>query len=338
MDTAAWRWRPAVPDDLAGIRALFDAVKQGERPLAHDRWRFFGRKDVPAVLMVGEDSDGIAGLNALIPTEAVLDGRRFAACQSIDTMVHPRARGRGLFGLLARKAREEAAARGIEVIYGFPNDTSLPMFVKSQAFHYIDDMPRWVRWIRPSRRRPGAGGAVLDRLVALLPRGRTGSGVEVAAGKPDGAALARLIEPRPAPGECRVVRTLAELEWRYAPEAAMGYEWLTARRGGEAVAAAVWGMRDASWGKRANGRAGLMELLGTDRDGLACVLAAAIDRAREGGAWRLEAICSRDELTPLLRRAAFLRAGTVPFDGRRCPDDAPPPYDWGVITGDFDGY
>ena len=338
MSDPAWRWRPAVPEDLGGIRALFDAVKQGERPLAHDRWRFFGRRDAPAVLMVGEDDDGIAGLNALIPTEAVLDLRRFAACQSIDTMVHPRARGRGLFGLLALKAREEAASRGIEVIYGFPNDLSLPMFVKSQAFHYIDDMPKYVRWIQPSRRKPGAGGAALDRLVALLPRGRTARGVEVALGKPDDGALSALIEPHPAPGECRVVRTLGELEWRYAPEAAMGYEWLTARRGGAVIAAAVWGMRDASWGKRATGRAGLMELLGTDADGLAAVLAGAIDRARKAGAWRLEAICSRAELTPILRRAAFLRKGTVPFDGRRCPDDAPPPYDWGVITGDFDGY
>ena len=81
-----WRWRSAVESDLAGIRALFDAVKQGERPLAHDRWRFFGRTDEPAVLIVGEDDQGIAGLNALLPTEAVLDGRRFKACQSIDTM------------------------------------------------------------------------------------------------------------------------------------------------------------------------------------------------------------------------------------------------------------
>jgi len=108
MADTAWRWRAAAPEDLSGIRALFDAVKQGERPEAHDRWRFFGRKDEPAVLVVGEDDQGIAGLNALLPTEAVLDGRRFKACQSIDTMVHPRARGRGLFGLLASKARDAA--------------------------------------------------------------------------------------------------------------------------------------------------------------------------------------------------------------------------------------
>lgn len=338
MAEAAWHWRAAVPEDLPGIRALFDAVKQGERPLAHDHWRFFGRADTPAVLMIGEDSEGIAGLNALLPTEAVLDGRRFKACQSIDTMVHPRTRGRGLFGLLARKAREEAARRGIEVVYGFPNDLSLPMFMKSQAFHYIDDMPRHIRWITPSRRKPGAMGKALDRLVALLPQGRRDRGIELAVGKPDDLSLVRLIEPQAPEGECRVVRTVAELRWRYAPEAAMSYEWLTARRDGDVIAAAVWGMRDPSWGRRATGRAGLMELLGRDPDGLSAALAAVIDRARAAGAWRLECICSREELVPVLRRAAFLRTGTVLFDGRRCPDDQDPPFDWGVITGDFDGY
>lgn len=333
-----WRWRPAVEADLPRIRALFDAVKQGERPLAHDRWRFFGRKDEPAVLIVGEDDQGIAGLNALLPTEAILDGRRFKACQSIDTMVHPRARGKGLFGLLAREARAEAARRGIEVVYGFPNDTSLPMFVKSQAFVYIDDMPRFVRAIRPSRRIQGVLGAVLDALASLLPRGPRAAGVEVTVGAPSEAELEPLLLATPPTGECWVQRTAAELRWRYAGESAMGYEWLVARRGGRAVAAVVWGMRDASWGRRANGRAGLMEMLGTDVPALQTALAATIDRARDAGAWRLEAIVSRDALLPLLRRSGFLKHGTVPFDGRRCPDDAPPPATWGVVTGDFDGY
>lgn len=333
-----WRWRSAVESDLAGIRALFDAVKQGERPLAHDRWRFFGRTDEPAVLIVGEDDQGIAGLNALLPTEAVLDGRRFKACQSIDTMVHPRARGKGLFGLLAREARAEAARRGIEVVYGFPNATSLPMFVKSQAFVYIDDMPRYIRAIRPSRRKPGLLGSVLDAGVRLLPRGPSVSDVVVSVGAPTDAELGPLLASTPPSGECWVHRTVAELRWRYAPEAAMGYEWLVARRGGKAVAAVVWGMRDASWGRRANGRAGLMEMLGRDKPALQAALAATIDRAHAAGAWRLEAIVSRDDLAPILRRAAFLKHGTVPFDGRRCPDDEPPPATWGVVTGDFDGY
>ncbi len=338
MAESDWRWRPAVEADLPGIRALFDAVKQGERPLAHDRWRFFGRPDEPAVLIVGEDDQGIAGLNALLPTEAILDGRRFNACQSIDTMVHPRARGTGLFGLLARKAREAAAARGIEVVYGFPNATSLPIFVKSQAFVYIDDMPRHIRPLRPSRRRPGVLGSILDGLVKLLPRGPSASDVQVTVGAPSDAELEALLVPTPPAGECWVHRTVAELRWRYAPEAAMSYEWLVARRNGKAVAAVAWGMRDASWGRRANGRAGLMEMLGDDRPALQAALAAAIGRAREAGAWRLEAIVSRDHLVPLLRRAWFLPRGTVFFDGRRCPDDDPPPATWGVVTGDFDGY
>lgn len=338
MADPAWRWRPAVESDLPGIRGLFDAVKQGERPFSHDRWRFFGRQDEPAVLMIGEDDEGIAGLNALLPTEAVLDGRRFKACQSIDTMVHPRARGKGLFGILAREARAAAARRGIEVVYGFPNATSLPMFVKSQAFVYIDDMPRYIRAIRPSRRKPGALGRMLDGLAGLLPRGPSAAGIDVTLGAPSDAELEPLLVSAPPAGECWVHRTSAELRWRYAPEAAMGYEWLVARRGGQAVAAVVWGMRDPSWGRRANGRAGLMEMLGQDQTGLQAALAATIDRARAAGAWRLEAIVSRDHLVPLLKRAAFLPRGTVFFDGRRCPDDNPPPAIWGVVTGDFDGY
>ncbi|MCC6471942.1 MAG: GNAT family N-acetyltransferase [Alphaproteobacteria bacterium] len=328
-----------MPGDLAGIRALFDAVKQGERPLAHDQWRFFGRADEPAVLAVGEDDEGIAGLNALLPTEAVLDGRRFKACQSIDTMVHPRARGRGLFGLLAAKARDMAAARGIEVVYGFPNQTSLPMFMKSQGFQYLGNSPRHVRWLRPSVRKPGLVGTLLDRVADLLPHGGA-RGWDVSPEPPAEHELAALLDARapPPPGECRIHRSPAELHWRYAPEAAMGYEWLTARRGGRAAAACVWGMRDPSWGPRANKRAGLMELLGSNRDGLSAALAAAIDRARGAGAWRLEAICSRGDLLPLLRRAYFLSGGTIPFVARGCGSDAPPPSRWATITGDFDGY
>jgi len=338
MADTEWRWRLAAPADLEAIRSLFDSVKQGERPLAHDRWRFFGRADEPAVLVLGEDDEGLAGLNALLTTEACLDGRRFKACQSIDTMVHPRARGRGLYGLLARTARAVAAERGCEVAFGFPNETSLPMFMKSQGFARADDVPRYLRWIRPSRRRPGLAGAVLDGLVALLPRGRRDAGLEVSTGAPSDGELGPLLRQPPPAGECRLDRGLAEMRWRYALESAMGYEWVVARRGGRAVAAGVWGMREASWGSRASGRAGLMELLGTDAAALEAVLAAIIERARDAGAWRLEAVCSRGELLPVLRRAAFRRQGALPFLARRCADDQAPPLRWGIVTGDFDGY
>src|ERR1700744_5068987 len=51
------------------------------------------------------------------------------AAQSADTMTHPGYRNRGLFVELANLTYELCRAEGINIIFGFPNQNSLPGLV-----------------------------------------------------------------------------------------------------------------------------------------------------------------------------------------------------------------
>jgi len=84
-------------------------------------------------------------------------------------------------------------------------------------------------------------------------------------------------------------------------------------RAGKVFAAGVWGMRNSTWHKNADGRAHLMELFGTDPAGLEALLAAIIDRAWLRHAWLIETITNVHSVTAALRRAGFVRHRMAPF-------------------------
>lgn len=66
----------------------------------------------------------------VIPCHLNIDGDKILAAQSADTMTHPKHRKKGLFLALARMTYHLAYNNGIEFIFGFPNQHSMPGFHK----------------------------------------------------------------------------------------------------------------------------------------------------------------------------------------------------------------
>lgn len=59
-----------------------------------------------------------------------LKGKNILAVQSGDTMTHKSHTGKGLFTLLAKKTYQYIEESGVQFVFGFPNDNSLPGFTK----------------------------------------------------------------------------------------------------------------------------------------------------------------------------------------------------------------
>lgn len=62
--------------------------------------------------------------------EVVLDGKKYKAAQSGDTMTHKSHGGKGLFTILAKRTYELCKRLDIDFVFGFPNYNSYPGFVK----------------------------------------------------------------------------------------------------------------------------------------------------------------------------------------------------------------
>jgi predicted N-acetyltransferase YhbS len=62
-----------------------------------------------------------------------------------DLGVHPDYRRHGVFVQMSDYAVSEAAARGWDVTYSFPNHRSYPGFIKKQSYRHVDTVPVYVR-------------------------------------------------------------------------------------------------------------------------------------------------------------------------------------------------
>lgn len=71
-----------------------------------------------------------AAFYGVIPCFLRIQGVKVLAAQSADTMTHPDHRRAGLFLTLAGETYRLAAEKGIRLIFGFPNENSLPGFMK----------------------------------------------------------------------------------------------------------------------------------------------------------------------------------------------------------------
>lgn len=316
--------REVTRDDLDLVRSLYRATKSRLRPIDYDRWRMYDTPwgDSPAVIAL--DGDVCAGLYIIWPCMLRLGEEDVLGAQSMDTMTHPDYRGRGLFTTLAEECFAIAARRGFEVVYGFPNESSYPGFVRRLNFDHAGDVGAW-RYRRRTR---------LSRRV----RGATAELGDVSELEP---LLAEFLAERDV---CRIRKDTTWLSWRYGPSSGENYDWQVVRgRDGEVRAAALLGERDASWGSYGRGIVRIHELFGRDDDSLVEVLGAAASRAREGGARSLRVLAHSDQFEPALRRAGFRRERELPFIvrklvARRLGGNVHHFPWWRVVGGDMDSF
>ncbi|CAN5517881.1 hypothetical protein BH09BAC6_BH09BAC6_11740 [soil metagenome] len=76
----------------------------------------------------------------VIPCFLRFDDSIVLAAQSADTMTHPLYRNQGLFVELAKRTFEVCCSAGIEILFGFPNQNSLPGFINKLAWQQTETM------------------------------------------------------------------------------------------------------------------------------------------------------------------------------------------------------
>lgn len=70
-------------------------------------------------------------------------GELYLACQSGDTMTHPKHTGKGLFTILAKLTYVLAQEQGVKFVFGFPNDNSYHGFTKKLEWIHKENMQNY---------------------------------------------------------------------------------------------------------------------------------------------------------------------------------------------------
>jgi len=81
-----------------------------------------------------------AAYYGVFPLQFYQDGKTYLVAQSGDTMTAPNHQKKGLFIQLATKTYDLAKDLGIDFVFGFPNENSLPGFKRKLNWQFFDTM------------------------------------------------------------------------------------------------------------------------------------------------------------------------------------------------------
>ena len=113
-------------------------------------WQFQNNPSGKAVCFLAEAKGEIVGQYVTIPTRFSIRGKETRAAFSCDTMIHPEYRRQGMFSALAREVYDHLETRrNIHLVWGFPNDRSLPGFTGKLDWRMLPTLPLMVMPIRP---------------------------------------------------------------------------------------------------------------------------------------------------------------------------------------------
>jgi hypothetical protein len=303
----SWSSKPAQPSDLDAIRALHAQVFGGARPVEHDLWKFVENPAGPSIVMLAEHNGEIVGQYALLPARLRLGNEVVLGAQSLDTMVRSDFRGQGMFTVLALECFELARSRGVEVLYGFPNDNSYPGFIRSLNWDHTGDVCRWARPLSLSDhpRIPKVAAPFVDLLTRLLPSGHfQRNDTTIQPERPDPAKLDALLSRwREVKRRCRVERDEKWFDWRFSERSQRGYQYLSVYRRGTLAAVAIW--------TPTTGR--IAELLGDDAVALEAAVAMIVSLARGSGLSAVSTVTNDAICVQVLRACGFLRREQIPY-------------------------
>ncbi len=129
--------------ELSATAELLSEVFPGSHVASTDylRWLYLESPFGPVIETNLDDDRGRAGHYALVPITMTRDGVDHPAALSLDTAVHERARGGGVFVKLGAQTVERAAAIGVESVVGVANASSTPGFVRRLDFELLAALP-----------------------------------------------------------------------------------------------------------------------------------------------------------------------------------------------------
>jgi predicted N-acetyltransferase YhbS len=131
------------------IRLLAEAW--GNRGLTTDEFEWwFGRNPAGSILRTALVDGQVAGVGAHMLARMVVGGRERRVSFSCHAVTSPAASGRGIFTELQRALDHAAEEQGIELVLGFGNEVTNPMFFNRLGW---SDVAHYRIWARPVVRR-----------------------------------------------------------------------------------------------------------------------------------------------------------------------------------------
>jgi len=263
-------------------------------------WKFLRHPAGPGLIARAREGEQLLGVNAFMAAAIDADGERLAGYQSMDTIVTPAARGKGIFNRLVNCFYDQADA---DLLYGFPNMSSAPGFFGKLGWTSFGLVPMLFRPLRT--------GLMLKRIARFMPD----LPVPVLAGPHREAKRIDRFGPEAAETwrrfaaggiGCAVARDEAFLNWRLADHPTERYRLWQAPDGAFAASNVT---------DKHGGRIGyLMEAVG-ERRSLAPLIATALRDMKADGAEVAFAWCPNH--APNYR--AYRKAGFYPLPGRLRP-------------------
>lgn len=142
------------------------------------RWLYDESPFGPVIETNLDDEQGRAGHYAVVPVVLSEEGHARSGALSLNTAVHERARGAGVFVSLARDTFARARSRGVETIVGVANANSTPGFIRRLEFEFVGELPatvifptpaRGATWFSSAWAAPGARAMLNDAADLLRP-------------------------------------------------------------------------------------------------------------------------------------------------------------------------
>lgn len=246
--------RPYQSGDEAQIQTLFQKTFHQERSLQAWDWKFKKnpKQDKPFILVFEEEGQ-ILGHISLWLTDAYINGQVSKIGVRVDTMVDPDARGKGIYKKLNDALVKEAAADGIDYLYGFPAPKAKELFLRYTGASHLTDMPRWIYVQKPvsllaSKFAPLQILKPFDRLYSKIRGTKTEmSDYEVREVTHCDEAFDRLAEKTKHTADGLVVRDAAYLNYRYFQHPTNSYKMFGLYKSGELYGYAVTNEKKSSF-------------------------------------------------------------------------------------------
>lgn len=122
--------------EIESIYDLFEEVFHKRRIIKDFKDQFLNTSLGYSFHSIAVDDGKVVGHNVYVPFGYLKDSTPFIACLSVDAMIHPDYRGKGLYRKLLLGCEELAKSEGCRIRIGFPNDNSYP--VQINGFKYND--------------------------------------------------------------------------------------------------------------------------------------------------------------------------------------------------------
>ena len=139
---------PYKPDYRAGVVDLMKKVQGHVTTQERFAWEFERNPACEPNIFLALHDEQVVGMNAHNTFRMWIDGTERLVSVSMKSLTRPDYQGRGIFSELVQANEREAASRGCDLMLGFPNKVSTPIFLNRLGWS-LEPIPHVL--VRPTR-------------------------------------------------------------------------------------------------------------------------------------------------------------------------------------------